>query len=576
MKKTAILAALIIVIVIGIIAGYFIISKIQESKRIYEIEKISEFNYFVYKENENYGVIDKEGKTIIEASYEKIEIPNPSKDVFICYKNDKGIAMNGKNQQLFAEYNSISAIEIKNAVSNLPYEKSVLKTEKNGKYGLIDLSGKKIFDTEYDNIQGFSNIEGELQIEKNGKIGVANIKGTTLVKPEYDTVGDDNYFNEGMKHGYVVGQKSEDGYKYGYINSKGKLLVKVEYNDILRVTDINANDGIYLIAAKNGQYGVIKNKKVIINNEYQSIEFDKTNKIFILQKGKNYGVANILGKTVISVENTAVEAKGQYIYVEKNNIKDVYDSEGNKVDIDFNQTILPTSNENYKITIKSENSGNLYGIMNSNNKQIVEPEYVYIEYVFDNYFIACGQNGKLGVIDSSGKTIIDLKYDLVQKVQGKNIIQTLLSENNITELYSEKLDKICEMQNAIIDNQNEYIKIYSNKEIKYFNANGENVKSSSVFPNNKLFASAKDEKWGYIDSNGKTVVDYKYEFASEFNEYGYAAIKQDGKWGSIDFSGKIIAQPKYELKDNTNKVEFIGEYLKVSTGFENEYYTKEK
>lgn len=573
MKKKSVI--LLIIIILGVIAGFFINNKINEDKRKYEIEKISEFKYFVFKEKENYGVINTAGEIIIEAEYEKIEIPNPSKDVFICYKNKKGIAMNSNNQQLFAEYNSISAIELKNVVTNLPYEKSVLRTEKNQKYGLIDFSGNKIFDTEYDNIQGLSNIEGELQIEKESKVGVANIKGTILVKPEYDIITIDNYYNEELQHGYIVGLRNEDGYKYGYINNKGKLLVKLEYNDISRITDILTKDGTYLIAAKNGQYGVIKNKKLIINNEYQSIEFDNTNKIFIVQKGKNFGLANIEGKIIIPVENTNIQVKGQYVYVEKNNIKNVYDSAGNKTEIDFNQSIIPTSSDKYKITITSEESGNYYGVMDETNKQIVKPEYIYIEFAFDNYFIACGKNGKLGVIDSEGKAILDLKYDLVQKMQGKNIIQTLLSDTNTTEIYSEKLEKICEMQNAIIDNQDDYIKIYSNNDIKYFNNNGESITSTTVLPNNKLYSSTKDGKWGYVDINGKVVVEYIYEFATEFNEYGYAAIKKDGKWGAIDYTGKIIVEPKYELKENNNKVEFIGEYLKNSSSFGNVYYTKD-
>ena len=571
--KKRIIIILLIIFILGIITGYFIINKINESKRIYEIEEISEFNYFTFKDGENYGVIDKTGKVVIEAEYEKIEIPNPSKEVFICYKNEKGIAKNSNNQQLFAEYNSITAIELNGAVTNLPYEKSVLKTEKNEKYGLIDFSGKKIFDTEYDNIEGFSNIEGKLKIEKNGKVGIANIKGTILVKPEYDTVADDNYYGDNNQHGYIVGQKNEDGYKYGYINNKGKQISKIEYNDISRVADIFVENEVYLIAAKNGQYGVLKNKKNIINHEYQGIEFDKTNEIFIVKKGKNFGVTNLAGKVIIPVENTNIEAKGQYIYVEKNNIKEVYDANGNKTNINFNQAIIPTSNENYKIMIVSEENGNFYGIMDSNNKQIVKPEYIYIEYAFDKYFIACGQNGKLGVIDSEGKVAIDLKYDLVQKVQGKNIIQTLLSENNITELYNQKLQKICEMKDAIIENPESHIKIYSNKELNYFNNNGESVKSSAVFPDNKLYASVQDEKWGYVDSNGRAVVDYTYEVATEFNKYGYAAVKKDGKWGSIDSNGKIIIEPKFETNEN-NKVDFIGEYFKINSGFGNEYYTK--
>ena len=167
-KRVFFILALIIIV---IIAGFFTIKKINKNKRKYEIEEISEFKYFVLKNDDNYGVIDKEGKTVIEATYDNVEIPNPAKDVFICYKNDKGIAMNANNKQLFAEYNSVEAIDLIPATNNFAYEKSVIKTEKNGKYGLIDLNGKQLLNTEYDSIEGMDGIEGELKLQKDEKFG---------------------------------------------------------------------------------------------------------------------------------------------------------------------------------------------------------------------------------------------------------------------------------------------------------------------------------------------------------------------------------------------------------------------
>lgn len=577
MKKKNIIIIAILVVVLAI-AGYFVLEKINESQREYKIESISEFKFFVSRVNEKFGVIDTTGKTIIDATYDKVEIPNPSKDVFICYKNEKGVAMNSSKQQIFAEYNSIEAISLKNVATNVPYEKGVLKTEKNGKYGLIDFSGKKLVDTEYDKIDSFSNIEGQLQVQKGEKQGIINIKGNILVKPEYDNIISDNYYKEEVgykKAGYIVGQKNQDGFKYGYIDNKGKLKLKLEYSDIERVTENIDENEIYLILAKNGQYGVNKNNKNIINNEYQDIEYDKTNKVFIIQKNKNYGMADLTGKILIPVVNTSIEAKGEYIYVEKNNIREVYDSIGKKVDIDFDKTIMPTSNPNYKIVVNSNEHGNYYGVIGNNNKQIIKPEYLYIEYAFDNCFIACGENGKLGVIDSNENVVLELKYDLVQKVQGKDVIQTLFKDNNLTELYSKKMKKVCEMENATLDNQIDYIKVYSDKEIKYYNNNGETIPSTQIFKNNNLFASSKDGKWGYTDKNGSVKVDYEFDLVTELNEYGYGAVKKNGKWGCIDSNGKVVLEPKYEVNDNQGKVEFIGEYIKVENGLGNEFYTKD-
>lgn len=78
MKKIILIAIVVILIVLGV----FIIKNQIQDKFNYEIEKISEYNYYVYKENEQFGVIDKDGNIIVEAKFTNIVIPNPRKRYF--------------------------------------------------------------------------------------------------------------------------------------------------------------------------------------------------------------------------------------------------------------------------------------------------------------------------------------------------------------------------------------------------------------------------------------------------------------------------------------------------------------
>ena len=95
-KKKIFLITLSVILVIAIIAGIatFVVLKKIESDRNYTIEKIDKYNYFVLKTNNSYGVIDNNGNTIIDAEYEKIIIPNPTKDVFVCSKNEETFILN--------------------------------------------------------------------------------------------------------------------------------------------------------------------------------------------------------------------------------------------------------------------------------------------------------------------------------------------------------------------------------------------------------------------------------------------------------------------------------------------------
>lgn len=272
--------------------------------------------------------------------------------------------------------------------------------------------------------------------------------------------------------GYIVSNKTADGYKYGYVNYKGKILLEAEYNQIYRVLDVENKDEVYIIAAKNGRYGVSLNGKTIINYEYQFIDYYHKIEGFLLQKSDNYGVANIKGKIIIPIENESVEVKSKHIYVLNNGIGKVYNKEGKEDDIDFNTSFNPTENENYTIKIAEKNEQYFYGLVDKDEKELIATKYLYLEYLFDNYFIASKENNKEGIIDQKDNTKLEFKFNLVQKIQNTNLIRTLNNATNETEIYNKKFEKICTMKNANVENYQDGIKIYNNVETRYFDKNG--------------------------------------------------------------------------------------------------------
>ena len=78
MKKIILAICAIIIVALAII----FIRKTINNKYNYEIEKIEQYQYFIFKENEKYGVIDKNAQKIIEPQYTEVIIPNPRKRYF--------------------------------------------------------------------------------------------------------------------------------------------------------------------------------------------------------------------------------------------------------------------------------------------------------------------------------------------------------------------------------------------------------------------------------------------------------------------------------------------------------------
>ena len=155
-KKVAAVIIAILVIIMFVIG----IKEILKDKPE-KTEKSFVLAYYTIYENGKWGVIDTKENVIIEPTYsEMIVIPENTKPVFICTENvnyENGIytskAVNQKNEQLFNGYDKVEALTNHDKNNNLWYEENVLKVQKDGKYGLINLDGKELVSCNYDNIE---------------------------------------------------------------------------------------------------------------------------------------------------------------------------------------------------------------------------------------------------------------------------------------------------------------------------------------------------------------------------------------------------------------------------------------
>lgn len=568
---------LIIFLIISLIIFIFICYNVFSKKDKYNInfEEINQRQYFL-DFDEKYGVINKDGEEIIDTNFDMIQIPNPSKDIFVCMSNYNAETgsyetkiYNKNREELFTNYEKVEAISRQESLDNIPYEKSVLKYKGNGKYGLINLSGKKITKPIYDDIQALEYKEGMLTVKQNDKFGIININGDEIIKVKYDGIQADQYSlneNHNKKAGFIVSIKTNDGYKFGYINYKGKTLLETEYNEIARINYINDDESVYLVAFKNGQAGLFKNKSKVLENEYEDIQFDNINNLLILQRNGKQGVSDLDGKKIIQLEYDNIIITGNSINAQKGDEVTVFNSEGEKLKNSNFISVLETDNKNYFITIdKNEN----YGVIDKDDNVIIDNKYTFIDYLFDNYFVAQNEQ-KIGIVDDKGKEVIKFDYDVLQKIEGTDLIQGIKNES--IDLIDKNMKKILTMKNAQIDIKENYIKIYNSEDRKYLQYDGKEVSNINVIKEAKLFAKKSNNKWGFVDKSGNIKIQYTYDMVTELNEYGYAGIKLNGKWGVINSEGKIIQEPIYDLQEL--EPQFIGKYYKVDLGYGENFYTK--
>lgn len=577
MNKKKVIVFIVLVLIIIAVAVSLIIYFSERAKYIFDVEYVSNIEYNIIEKDGSYGVIDGDGNIVVEPTYNVIQIPNPSKPLFICMSNYntetkeyETKVLNEKREQIITGYSNVQAIPTDSTADGVPYENTVLKYKKDGKYGIISTEGEEITEPIYEDIFAVTYKEGMLLVKENGKYGVININGKVVIKPEYDNITVDNYYDAETKYqktGFIVCNINEEGYRYGYVDYRGKKILDTIYTEIERVTEIENEDDIYIIAYKDGQAGLLKNKKVVLNYEYEEIIYYSYNDVFIVQRNGKQGIADRNGNIKIDTKYTNMSFGGIYVNVtDENNESKILDLNGNEV-TDGYVAKMPTQDGMHYIVYDEEG---IYKIIDNNGNIVIDKQYTNIEEIGNNYYIVAN-NRNNGIIDLSGKSLVELKYNSIVKIDNTELLQANISETSTVSLINKNMEVVVTMDDANMDIEDGYIRLYSENENKYFDYAGKELKAEEVFPNNNIYASEKDGKWGFVDKNGNTVIENKYDMVTELNEYGFAGIKEDGKWGIVNSEGKIIQEPTYELEEVSPK--FIGKYYKLEEWNGNAYYT---
>lgn len=559
-RKTKIIISIIVIVFLILLAIVSIYILNQKNKKTSNVNITqSDVKYYLLEDNEMYGVISKTGEVIIEPKYAKIDIPNPTVDLFICLEDLSKTnykAINSKGETLFNQYDSVSAIGINELSSYVPYEKSVLRYKEANSYGLIDFNGKKITDAIYEEISSIEYKEGYLKVKKNGKYGVINAAGKVIIPANYDDITSDGYYSENAKYensGFIIRTKTDNGYKYGYANKNGKVIIEPMYDEINRINEIEDEKEEYLIVSTNGKNGLIKNKKQILECKYDDIEYDSNANLLILNNNNKYGVCDLAGNQIIKNEYDSIVFGGDYINTTKNDEKKTFDLKGNEINTNF--ISYKKVNNNCSIVI---DTNGLYNIIDNSNNKLLKKDYIYIEEFNNNLFIATDENAT-GIINSEGKEIVKFEYSSIQRINDTELLEAIKNDGTITII--QKNGEISKgIKNGTLIKCDNYVMMYSKDDVKYFDINGKETNYKTLVPGNQLYASNKNGKWGFDDTNGNNIIKNEYDMVTEFSS-GFAGICKNGKWGVINEQGKIIIEPTYE-KNLVNR-KFLSKYYEI-------------
>lgn len=462
MKKVISVIIAILVVIMFVIG----INKLLNSDNSMK-EKIFPIGYYTIYENNKWGVIDTNQKVIIEPSYdEMIIIPDNSKPIFICMENVnyetntfETKVYNEKKQELFKDYNTVEVIYNNDKSNNLWYEANILKVQKDGKYGLINLDGKELLSCSYDNIKPIQGTKNVYITVKEGKEGVVDNIGNVIIENSYNEI---TSLTNKYEDGFIV--KAEDG-KYGVIDANKKVALETRYDEIKNVYGNNC-----YVVKENGKQKIVNSEgTTYLEDSFEEVKQINSNNV-IIKKGEKYGVVTLSGE--IKIEAT-------------------YDD----LSFAFTDTYIAKKADKY-------------GIITVNNEEKLAFNYEYIQYVAEADFIKAQKENAETDLYSRDFTL--KASGIVSEINTeKNYIRIRVGEDY--KYYNFKLE---ENESTEILTGTLFL---SKKDGKYGYVNNKGIVivdyiyDDATEQNKYGYASVKkDGKWGTIDQTGKVIVEPQY------------------------------------------------------------------
>ncbi len=432
--------------------------------------------------NSLYGILDSKGKTKIAFGNIFTATLYGNRYVVSKFTSD-GLKMGLLNENL----DELTRFKY----DNLTYSKSgVFIFTRDETMGIMNSDGKEIYTYKVDEVDDrnisieISNLTEGNDSDLYAKIKInssSTIINTTTGKEVYKyTLDDINVLDNNVF--YIKNSSGKN--KYFIIKNDEVVYESSDYKRI-RVENLNSNIAIGIKEDASIDYINIIDKKVINNDE--SIKYTYSDGV-ILKEQYNFNAKKIMYTiyTPSKEFGTFSDLKpydnkyvNGYLKIKTENDKyEFVNKKGNVITKKEYEELSDFNKNGYAIV----SNDNLYGVIDSKGKEIIDEKYDEIIFLNDNLFknvkkisknelFIFKENNKYGIINSDGKVVIKANYDDFDTITTKYPIiegtyngeKFLINLNTLKELSIKVSDKVEIYDNYIISSLN------------YYNYNGEQI-----------------------------------------------------------------------------------------------------
>jgi len=335
---------------------------------------------------------------------------------------------------------------------------------------------------------------------------------------------------------------------------------------------------IVYYTTSDGWFGVKKNMKEgacdkegkeIVPPKYDDVHYYKAD-------GFEYYTIKLKGKAgVLDKEGRELLAPKKYDYVSyknaegfdhflvgKNNRMGLCDMNGNEIikpKYDMYSVYYDTDDGYIHVRLDGK-----CGAFDKEGKQLVPPQYNYLQYSSNDSFEYMDDTGhlvSLGVSLMSGNSIqVDAQGRKLHTQSNGYKWYEVESDGSVGVL-STKGDTIVPLTKAYDSvyyqkNNGGWFIVKKNGKVGVYNKMGREILSPAKYdyvksekhPNFLCFKVKQDGRWGVCDSNGKEIIKPTYDNV-QYEDNNFFMVESDKKWGVIDINGNVIISPKYQSVD---------------------------
>lgn len=314
------------------------------------------------------------------------------------------------------------------------------------------------------------------------------------------------------------------------------------------------SDNLYPFDDANSLYGYMDNSgQTVIEPQFKSCRNFSHGLAFVINSNNEYGYINKDGSIVIQTQRYS-----SFDFTDDGLARSCIDNKCGYIDTNGEYIVTPQYSDalDFSEGLAAVSTDDKWGFINKKGEMVIPPKYSAVSSFSDGYAKVQEVSGGLyGFINKSGDLMIENKYNNASDFcNGYCSVKT----DKYAILINKKEDTIVNIATYNIGNYKEKLISYSkNSSYGYLDINGKPVINPAYdFADDfsgglGLVANYEgifeEFIYGYIDANGEPVIPLKFIYASPFNRELAVFASRNGTWGYIDKKGNIIWQSDHYL-----------------------------